>query len=1097
MRRESMHILLLSLVVCLLTAAAAPAAQRTARRFGKQEAERKSYSLDDIMASPREYLERDVLFYCRFATTSNLFKNVNTRFNSTQHVNFAVWPDKAILWEESGRKNVLPTLYVAKNDPDTLEELRTVKKYELLAVTGRVLNVYAGYPWIQITKIERVEKPSERLCEQVIEHMQSGHEALRAEAGGAAARHYEQALTMGLPCEFRAKAYEQLAHAYLLDNRLDLARDYLRQAVELNRNDPILHLALADVTLRMGDAGEAIAHSQFALERSGKYPQAYGIMGEALSLLGDYAKAFSNLNTAAGTPGITPREKAMVNVRRARIYARSGREPDAARLYVALSEPGEILSGDPAIHAEIGLFYERMYLMTGEARYLDSALAAFEESARLGRVNPAMYYNAAEVEFRRVRLDGGEDFGKVVQLMDKVYQIEPDYAAARVLEGRLLYHLGNVEEAEFRYQSVAGRIGEDAMALLALAEAYIDLEQYEAAARAVDRARLLEPWNERVQAIGEFLADTSLLATGEPAVVVDETGEAYDMYEMDGDGRYPVEQQVYEDEIPVAATDDFNTGIADVDGVLAPAATAFVDADMRAETASAGGSAKWDGIVYEAPASLSDASTALDSAIARAEAAAIAEAILHASGEEMPSDVMTHETPVVTSFETPGVSLGEEPMATQNRAAPPAATPVTVTVRATVEPAAARSSAAYARPTVTTEPAGSSAPEASFASSTAAPKAGAAAVTVPVVKTPKNADGVYVTEEDLSAPLSQAVNDGGWVILATDTDGEWVPADGVVVTPPPANVTWFTPEGAAADNGSAKSVAPSSGSAVQSNAAADPANSLRPAPATMSQSGALRPAQPAVPQEYQTIRAPNLPASHGGRTGRLPMTRVTLPPALGVQPGGADDGYQDDYFTLERFGLDEIQQTEFNPLEFGYRNGAAPALAPAAQRPSESSVTSDGFNPDFGRDFDWNATPANPPTRETFLQIGQAVRSDNAYAMIPPPGTQAKQRHDGDMAKIPPAFSFTSDDSPIILASVMSPGTDGEDVRERNANVYRRQGGKRRPAEITENEPLSPRLVLDASVMVPPAGGAVPRTEVRLPMSSRGLGTADGYRHER
>ncbi len=1069
MRRESLHILLLSLVVCLISAAAAPAAQRTARRFGKQEAERKSYSLDDIMASPREYLERDVLFYCRFATTSNLFKNVNTRFNSTQHVNFAVWPDKAILWEESGRKNVLPTLYVAKNDPETLEALRTVKKYELLAVTGRVLNVYAGYPWIQITKIESVEKPSERLCEQVIEHMQSGHEALRAEAGGAAARHYEQALTMGLPCEFRAKAYEQLAHAYLLNNRLDLARDYLRQAVELNRNDPILHLALADVTLRMGDAGEAIAHSQFALERSGKYPQAYGIMGEALSLLGDYAKAFSNLNTAAGTPGITPREKALVNVRRARIYARSGREPDAARLYVALSEPGEILSGDPSIHAEIGLFYERMFLMTGEARYLDSALAAFEESARLGRVNPAMYYNAAEVEFRRQRLDDGEDFGKVVQLMEKVYQIEPDYAAARVLEGRLLYHLGNVEEAEFRYQSVAGRIGEDAMALLALAEAYIDLDQTEAAARAVERARMLEPWNERVQAIGEFLVDTSLLAVAKPSVVVDET---VIIHEDDG---YPVDEQVYEEEIPVAMANDFDNGIADVDGVLTADRTraGFFTAEMATAESADMAVTVTNRAEDALPATLTEAETALDSAIARAEAAAIAEAILHASTEE-----------VETAEIAPAASSGKSKMPVMIAEDPLPATIPPLTAHTDPNAWPAKTIVAEA-PTTAPTTASATAPK-------TAPEPVAATVTVPVVKTLKNKDGVYLTEEDLSAPLAQAVNEGGWVIVATDTDGEWVPADGVVVTPPPANVTWFTPEGLEADNAAKPEESLPSGGVFQSTVGADPANPLRPDPATMSSNTSVRPVKTVTPQEYQTIRAPEMPAGYGGGSGRLPMTRVTLPPALGVQPGtSADTDYQDDYFTLERFGLDEIQ-TEVKPLHFGYQTGVPPTLAPTTSIvPSERT---DGFKADFGSDFDWNAAPATPPTRETFLQVGQAVGSEAAYAMLPPPGNEAKQRHDGDMAKIPPAFSFSSDDSPIIVASVMSPGTDRNEVPERNANVYRRQGGKRRPAEITENEPISPRLVLDASVMVPPAGGAVPRTEVRLPMSSRGLGMADGYR---
>ncbi len=498
-----------SLALLLVASFAAPypshAAQRTRTRYIRQEDRQdRCYSLQDIMDNPKEFLEREVMFYARYATTANLFKNVNTRFNVNQHVNFALWPDKSVLWEEKGRKNILPTLYVAKNDPETTDIIRCLNKYELIAVTGYVLNVYAGYPWILVTKIERIEKPSDKLCPQVIEHMQAGYDALKAEAGGAAARNFEQALQFGLPCEYRAKAYEQLAYAYLLEDKLDRARGYLRMAVEVDKADPILHLALADVALRMCDPGEAIAHATFALERTACFPQAYGIMGEAMAMLGNYSEAFNNLNTAAGTPGITPAEKAMVNVRRARIYARSGREPDAARMYVAVSEPGEALAADPKIHNEIGLFYERLFLQSNDSRYLDSAVAAFEEAARLGKVLPNFYYNAAEAEFRR-QLLGANDFTKVAQLIEKIYQIEPDYAPARILEGRMLYAEGHVEEAEFRYQSVAGQIGYDATALLALAEAYNDLGRQGDAGMAVARARRLEPWNARVQCLGQFL----------------------------------------------------------------------------------------------------------------------------------------------------------------------------------------------------------------------------------------------------------------------------------------------------------------------------------------------------------------------------------------------------------------------------------------------------------------------------------------------------------------------------------------------------------------------------------------------------------------
>lgn len=464
-----------------------------------------AYSLDDVMKRPREFLEREVFFYCRFATTANLFKNVNTRFNSTEHTNFAVWPDKTILWEAKGRKNVLPTLYLSKMHPETIEMLRTVRQYELLAITGTVLNVYSGFPWILVTKIERVELPGDALSEITVQHMQNGHEALMANAGGVAARHFEQALMFGLPPEYCAKAFEQIAQAYLLDNRLDKARDFLRQAVELNREDAILSLALADVALRMGDADEALAHSIFAMERSGRYPQVYGIMGEADSLNGDFVKAFGNLNIAAGTPGITPRELAMVNVRRARIFARAGRFPDAARTYAAASESGQPLAGEAWLHYEIGLFYEKLYLNGGDPRFLDSAFTAYEEASRLDRLDPAILYSMAEVEFRRQRLSETPDFHLTREILNRLAQTAPEYTPGRIVEARVLFAEGKTDEAEFIYQSIASQIGDDAMALMALAEVYGDLGKIEEASFALNRARSLRPWDGRIKTVGVYL----------------------------------------------------------------------------------------------------------------------------------------------------------------------------------------------------------------------------------------------------------------------------------------------------------------------------------------------------------------------------------------------------------------------------------------------------------------------------------------------------------------------------------------------------------------------------------------------------------------
>ena len=911
---------LLCLVGAVFLSATADAAQRT--RFRKNKDERpgkdQSYSLEDIMDFPKEYMEREVVFYARYASNSNLFKPVSTRFNVNQHINFAVWPDKAILWDVKERKNVLPTLYVAKNDEETIKSIRNLRRYELIAVTGFVLNAYAGYPWIHVTKVERIEKPSDRLSEQSIEHMQSGYDALRADSGGVAARHFEQAIQFGLPCEYRAKAYEHLAQAYLLDNKLDRARGYLRQAVQVDKGDAVLHLALADVALRMSDPGEAIAHATFALERSGRYPQAYGIKGEAMSLLGDYGKAFADLNTAAGTPGITIREKAMVNIRRARIYTRSDRYPDAARVYAAASEPGEPLAGEGWLHNEIGLFYERLYLESGDARYLDSAYAAFEEGSRIDSLDPAILYNMTEVEFRRQRLADEPDYAKVQELIDRINQIEPDYAPARILEGRLLYNQGKMEEAEFRYQSVSGQIGSDPMALLALSEAYVDLGRTGDASTAASRARGLQPWNHRVQALGKFLEDkTATIASAysmEPTVMQGYEGADYGEYMSPQDLAQPYEY--------VQPGGQYHEYEAAQPGVIMEggAVEQYVEPQMLPELA---------------PESETQPELQADPTPAKAVRQGRVKRHRLASQESL----------------RPGNPAAEKP-----RMRPPTHT-------------------------------------------------------------------------------------------------------------------------LAAANGA-------------------PGQSGRGQGVGISSSGLIRhESDKKFPQEIQASAVPAMAPGKG--RNRFPVTEVRLPESrtAGKRPESA---------AKDRKAAAPVKSTDgkvVQPLDLGFNPGAADKLEQVA-KPDFGTDLDDDFNADFGRGYRWDGLEGREPgdDDDEYIDFGMIGGVHGAYASIPVPDAGMDRDTPtigADAVRIPKAFSFEPDSSPVILASVSSPGSGDRDLPARNANVYRRFHGGRQVAQIIEREPVTPRPNLDTPAMVSPAGGAMPRTEVKLPSSSRGVGMVSDYASER
>ncbi|MCD8351088.1 MAG: tetratricopeptide repeat protein [Planctomycetaceae bacterium] len=781
-----------------------------------------SYSLTTIMDEPNRFVERDVLFLCRFAATAKLFNSDTRAFTPARHGNFAAWPDRTVLWEEEGRKNVLPTLYISKSDRDIAATLSRLQRYDLIAVTGRVVEVRSGFPCMLVSKIEIVADPASKLSAPVIDQMRRGVEALRIEAGDAAARHFEQALLLGLPSEYRAKTYEQLAQANLLAGRLDLARNCLQHAIRFNNDDPILHTALADVALRMNSPQEALAHASYAVEKAGQLVQAHGIRAEALAALGDHKSAAAALVDAGASRDASVREVAMLDVRRARVNILAGNAEAAVGAYAAAADANAPLAGDAWLHKEIGLFYEKLALESGEASHLDKAFAAYETACRLDKKDPEALYSLMEVEFRRQKLSQEPDYRALVAMAETVSANHPGYAPARILEGRVLFAQGRTEEAESRYQSVVNRVAHDCAALLSLAEAFVELGKPDEAAATVARARSVQPWNDRVQAVG------SSLERGTPLAVS-----------------------------------------------------------------------------------------------------------------------LTHWSPA---------------------AAP----------------------ASYTQP-------------------------------------PGNAQNDAISGTD-----SKGLPENGQIYVVTPERDGWEYVDPNEVVPAP-HVD--------------KPTAPSPGRVVAPKSTLIRRQDVASA-RKRSGLGIGSSMLPAASDNYpQAIQASAGPASVApGKS--LPVTRVRLP-AGAYRPG-----------TMQ-------ENDDFIPAE------ADPELLEV-----EAQVDEDGY-----------------------LRFGMTTSSTSAYASMPILMDDTEGVTEGEEARIPPAFSFKPDPSPLLLAHVRSSGGE-RDMPVRNANLYRRWAGGRRPAEIIEREPVSPRPGMDTPAMVPPGDGVTHRAEVRLPQvrlpsSSRGIGAMSENRHGR
>lgn len=131
--------------------------------------------------------------------------------------------------------------------------------------------------------------------------------------------------------------------------------------------------------------------------------------------------------------------------------------------------------------------------------------------------------------------------------------------------------------------------------------------------------------------------------------------------------------------------------------------------------------------------------------------------------------------------------------------------------------------------------------------------------------------------------------------------------------------------------------------------------------------------------------------------------------------------------------------------------------------------------------------------RDSVPQAAVSVESDRAYAALGNGRADAPRHLDEGGVRIPRAFTFEPDYSPVLIQGVTSPGGQGRAMPVRNANVYRRYGGGRRAAEIIEKDPVDPVPYPDNSIMAPPGGGRVYRAEVVLPSSARGIGMGSEY----
>lgn len=203
-------------------------------------------TLEKIVANPGEFKNADVEFLALFnRTNEELFAEFYAPFNDQLHLSFSVWPPDARVYQLSGRKRLVPTLFILKSNPDLIR-LTQMPRYTLVKIQGAVRSSFNNLPWIEVYHIgpaPKTDLPTHLPLKQPVYTEESlralvqGLDACAAGQNGTALKKLEEALTLGLGPEGQFDAHLHMGSIYEKEQNWHKAAWHYYHALEVNPND--------------------------------------------------------------------------------------------------------------------------------------------------------------------------------------------------------------------------------------------------------------------------------------------------------------------------------------------------------------------------------------------------------------------------------------------------------------------------------------------------------------------------------------------------------------------------------------------------------------------------------------------------------------------------------------------------------------------------------------------------------------------------------------------------------------------------------------------------------------------------------------------
>jgi tetratricopeptide (TPR) repeat protein len=423
--------------------------------------------LAQLLEHPNSFLNTRVQFRCTWVQEGDIYDPIHTQFSSNRYVNQVVWDDEANIWDPTVRAQPLFSVYVDKVHSHEICE-DTLRKYDIIEVTGEVCSTFGNKPWINCRQIE-VVKGSGRFSDNAIYHIEQAVALSDEGTRDIADQHYADALGDDIPDSSKYRIGELAAKNQMAAGNYGKCITYLKDAVDdaedanadAKTTANLRYLTAKALTEtaerassdedRKNKFSDAADMARSSLADDPTLADAYAVLGISLAGLGDYEEARRQCAQAVRLqPNV-----AEVRWYLGRIYLRQGLYDESIE---ALKKGIDLTPKDARLHHAIAAAYLARGQKAGPngAGDIATALKEYDIAIRLNPNHAGLFMESGalieaaipqKIELQLGAAKKPANHAAAAERYESALKIDPKNIEAHLAAARCYQADGKIEDA--------------------------------------------------------------------------------------------------------------------------------------------------------------------------------------------------------------------------------------------------------------------------------------------------------------------------------------------------------------------------------------------------------------------------------------------------------------------------------------------------------------------------------------------------------------------------------------------------------------------------------------------------------------------------